>query len=446
MAQEVQKGKQDGKETAEDPGNLWLSCFFLRNLPDGVSSQQVSAWVSKTFHKDCLRVAYADESSRDRTSSGSYLIELTSPSARSIFSRQGRGEHFFFPIHICCEEVRSEQFARKFSVDSFPVSQKTMMQLFQGCLGEAVKQSKYFRGKFMMEFSSEESVARVLKAFDSQSSILAVPVKLQAVKKRAESFARRCLLEADRVKANGTGLLADHQEWAEKNNAQDRGSGNDMTTQDPPILSELVSLSPPPLFPDPIHPPRYQSSEPSFDFQALLPHDGDRSAEQSPGELGLPFMLNSLLPPRSEHTAETDLLSFIQPFPEEATGSTPEDPACLLPLMLDSVSSGDRSVQPWGGLTNQTGLETMWNENFRTKYNSSGVDSGYNSGGVTDFEQKLYASERENAVLIEQARKAKRETQNLRNELLDRDRIIEELRKELREKEYLLAELKKTVD
>ena len=113
----AQQPPQQTDEQSDE--NFWLSCFFLRNLPANIPPQQLSSWVSETFQKQCTRIVYADEVTKDVCRSGSYLIELSSPTARSIFSRQGRGEHFFFNIRLHCEEVRSEQFAKKaFLADS----------------------------------------------------------------------------------------------------------------------------------------------------------------------------------------------------------------------------------------------------------------------------------------------------------------------------------------
>jgi hypothetical protein len=477
MAQEVPRGTKNELQAAEEQGGLWLSCFFLRNLPDGVSAQQMSTWVSETFQKQCIRVAYADKSTRDKTRSGSYLIELSSPTARSIFSRQGRGEHFFFSIRVHCEEVRAEQFAKKafsadtaltnqlpqdesslarrclllwqVSQDSFPVSTKTVMQLFQGCLGEAVRQTATLsqnrqndKDKFIIEFSSEESVGRILRAFDAKSSLLAIPVKLQAVKKRAEIFARKCLSEPERLQTDDIVTPNKTQERSEKKQTRRKKNRNSLTTQSPPgrsedVSSELDSPLPPPLFPDPIQPPSNHLPEPVFDFQALLPQDGAPPKKHSPEQLGLP--LRSLLPPGTGPGIGTEpgLPSFVLPFTEEPLGSTPEDPARLLPLMLDSVSGGDDPVRPWGGLTIEKGIESMWNESFRRR-NDDAI--------ISDLEQKLHATERENAALIEQAIKTEREVQKLRNELMEKTRLITDMRKELKEKDRLLVESKKEQD
>jgi hypothetical protein len=489
MAQEVPTGTKDGLQAVEEQGGFWLSCFFLRNLPDGISAQQMSTWVSETFQKQCIRVAYADKNTRDKTRSGSYLIELSTPTARSIFSRQGRGEHFLFSIRVHCEEVRAEQFAKKVfsadpaltnqlpqdesslagrclllwqvSEDSFPLSTETVMQLFQGCLGEAVRQTATLsqnrqndKDKFMVEFSSEESVGRILRAFDAKSSLLAIPVKLQAVKKRTEIFARKCLSEPERLQTDDIVTPNQTPERSEKKQGRRKKNRNSPTIHSPTIQSptmqspsgrsehvssEVDSPLPPPLFPDPIQLPSNHFPEPAFDFQALLPQDGEPPKLVSPEQLGLPLMLRSLLPPGTGPAIGPipPLPSLVLPYTEEPLRTTPQDPACLLPLMLDSVSGEDDPVRPWGGLSIEKGIESMWNESFRRR-NDDAV--------MSDLEEKLHATERENAAFREQAIKTERDLQKLRNELMEKTCLVADMREELKEKDRLLVQSKKEQD
>eukprot|EP00526_Cylindrotheca_closterium_P009014 CAMPEP_0113645558 /NCGR_PEP_ID=MMETSP0017_2-20120614/24021_1 /TAXON_ID=2856 /ORGANISM="Cylindrotheca closterium" /LENGTH=501 /DNA_ID=CAMNT_0000557315 /DNA_START=16 /DNA_END=1517 /DNA_ORIENTATION=- /assembly_acc=CAM_ASM_000147 len=483
--------------------NFWLSCFFLRNLPANIPPQQLSSWVSETFQKQCTRIVYADEVTKDVCRSGSYLIELSSPTARSIFSRQGRGEHFFFNIRLHCEEVRSEQFAKKAflaepsfnplqspggtlagTVDhpmspqthhlphipqeesslarrclllwqvedhTFPVSMDTIMQLFQGCLGEAVKQtttlvpnSRNTRDKMMIEFSSEESVGRVLKAFDPRARTLAVPVKLQAVKKRAGNFAKRCLSEAEHL------ATIDHTHNKKKDGRKKHPHNHHQYHIQSPVASipqqrdfgfgrhsELQSPMPPPLFPEPVTKSQLGGLDPPINLESLMPRDGEAPIGDPSDPLGLSFMALGQSSSNNIRN-ESSFPSFNLPFVNYPDGPSQEDPACLLPLILDSSKEHDEPAPPWGGINSESqGLGQLWGGNNDASPDSNTYDA---PGRLFELEQKLHATERENAALIEQAIIMEREMQTLKQEMSEKDLLIESLRNQLEEKDTLLTE------
>ncbi|CAJ1968894.1 unnamed protein product [Cylindrotheca closterium] len=487
--------------------NFWLSCFFLRNLPANIPPQQLSSWVSETFQKRCTRIVYADDVMKDVCRSGSYLIELSSPTARSIFSRQGRGENFFFNIRLHCEEVRSEQFAKKaFLADvslnplqspggtlagtmdrptspqahqahhlphipqeesslarrclllwqvedhTFPVSMDTIMQLFQGCLGEAVKQttilvpnSRNTRDKMMIEFSSEESVGRVLKAFDPKARTLAVPVKLQAVKKRAGNFAKRCLSEAEH-------LATINNAYNKKKDGRKKNPHNQYQYNiQSPVASipqqhdfgfsrnfELQSPLPPPLFPEPATKSQLGGLDPPINLESLLPRDGEAPIGDPSDTLGLSFMALGQSSSSNLRNESSSFPNFSLPFVDYPDGPSQEDPACLLPLILDSANDHDEPAPPWGGINSDSqGLEHLWGGNRNSFPDSNSNDD--TPGRTFELEQKLHATERENAALIEQAIITERELHTLKEEMREKDLLIESLRKQLEEKDEPLT-------
>jgi hypothetical protein len=229
------QGNSSGTNKAQvNEKKYWQSCLFLRNLPSGISQERIAEWVTETFQQQPTRVAFADEASTDQTRSGSYLIELTPQSVLNIFASQGHKIQHMFSVSLLCEEVRSEQFAkscfsesnqisdeqdtslakrclvfRQFSEDTFPVSEKSLMQLFQGCLGEKVKQAvtinqkerrrRNTNTKMIVEFVSEDNVACIMLAFDDESFSLGIPVKIQAATKRSGNFAKKCLSKVDKL-------------------------------------------------------------------------------------------------------------------------------------------------------------------------------------------------------------------------------------------------------
>lgn len=235
----MKQAKSGGSENSQsNEKTYWQSCMFLRNLPSGISQSRVTEWVAETFRQQPSRVAFADEGATDPFRSGSYVVKLTPQSMLSVFASQGHKIQHIFPLSLFCEAVRSEEFAkrcfsesnelhggeerslanrclivRQLPGDSFSVSNWNLVQLFQGCLGEEVKQAviikrdprrtKCKNTKMIVEFISPDSVACIMLTFDEESSSLDIPVKIQAATKRSGNFAKKCLVKVEKLQNDG---------------------------------------------------------------------------------------------------------------------------------------------------------------------------------------------------------------------------------------------------